>query len=68
MKRYQDSTPRAVAAIAALVMTVLTFGLAIVVPAALAPGGEEQTRTARVVAPAAKEHVTVATIDVQPGS
>lgn len=56
MKRYEPSTPRAAAAIAALAMTVITFGLAIVVPAALAPDGEQHTVTARLV-PAAFERV-----------
>src|SRR5580765_1114571 len=35
MKRFEPSTPRAAAVVAALTMTLITFGLAIVAPAAL---------------------------------
>jgi hypothetical protein len=65
MRRYEPSTPRAAAAIAALAMTVITFGLAVVVPAALAPDGEQHTATARIV-PVAIDRVAVAEIAFVP--
>lgn len=41
MKRFEPSTPRAAAAVAALAMTLITFGLAIVVPATIEAGGDD---------------------------
>jgi len=40
MNRYQSSTPRVPAAVAAIVMTLITFGVTILVPAMIESGGE----------------------------
>jgi hypothetical protein len=39
MTHYEPSTPRAACAIAAVAMTVLTLGMAVVLPASSDPGG-----------------------------
>ncbi len=67
MKRFQPSTPRAAAAITALAMTLITFGLAIVVPATLETGGGgNRAQATNAVPPAAIEHVVVAAnVDLQ---
>lgn len=67
MNRFQSSTPRAAFGIAAVAMTVVTFGLLVVVPATI-DSGSEDVRTqaaAKLVTPAATEVVTIPTrIDV----
>ncbi len=64
MKRYQSSTPRAAAAIAAVAMTVITFAIAIVVPAMLLPGDEVQrVQATHEVFPAAIDRIGVAAND-----
>jgi hypothetical protein len=57
MNRYQPKAPRAAFGIAAVAMTVLTLGLAVVVPAKLAPEGQSAATllAARSKAPAATE-------------
>lgn len=61
MKRFQHSTPRAAAAVAALAMTLITFGLAIVLPATLANDGNgDRAQAANAVSPAAIDRVLVA--------
>jgi hypothetical protein len=66
MNRFQSSTPRAAFGIAAVAMTVVTFGLLVVVPATIDSGGENvrTQASAKLVAPAATEVVmTPARID-----
>lgn len=55
MNRFQSSTPRAAFGIAAVAMTVVTFGLLVVVPATIESGSEDvRTQTsAKLVTPAA---------------
>jgi len=56
MNRFRSSTPRAISAIAAVVMTVITFGLFVIVPATIQPDGEYgRAQAANVVTPAAAE-------------
>ena len=67
MNRFQSSTPRAAFGIAAVAMTVVTFGLLIVVPATIDAGREDvrAQAAAKLVTPAATEVVTIPTrIDV----
>ena len=67
MNSYQPKAPRAAFGIAAVVMTAFTLGLAVVVPAKLAPEGHEAAMqlAARTKAPAATEVLIVpARIDV----
>jgi len=50
MKQYKPSTPRTAVAVAALVMTVVTFGLVVVLPATMVAGTDEvRAQTAVVV-------------------
>jgi hypothetical protein len=63
MNRFESATPRVALAIAAVAMTVVTFGLLVVVPATIESGGQE-VRTqaaAKVVTPAATEVVIIST-------
>ena len=61
MNRYQPNTPRAMLGIAAIAMAVLTLGLAVVVPAKLAPAGQDGATllTAKSKAPTAIEVLIV---------
>jgi hypothetical protein len=67
VNRFESSTPRVALAIAAVAMTVVTFGLFVVVPATI-EFGTEDVRTqaaAKVVTLAATEVVIIPTrIDV----
>ena len=70
MKRFEPSTPRAAAIVAALAMTLITFSLAIVAPATLdANGNGDRAQATNAVAPAASDRVLVAaSLDVhRPG-
>jgi hypothetical protein len=70
MKRFEPSTPRAAAVVAALAMTLMTFGLAIVAPATLdANGNGDRAQATHAVSPAASDRVRVAArIDIhRPG-
>jgi len=70
MKRFEPSTPHAAAVVAALAMTLITFGLAIVAPAMLdAAGNGYRVAQANAVLPAASDRVLVAaSVDVhRPG-
>ena len=59
MNRFQSSTPRLVIGLTAVAMTVITFGLFVVVPATIESGSvDARTQAARVVAPAATAVVT----------
>jgi hypothetical protein len=63
MNRFQSSTPRVALGIAAVAMTVVTFGLLVVVPATI-DSGSEDVRTqaaAKLVTPAAAEVARVPT-------
>ena len=61
MKRFEPSTPRAAAVVAALAMTLITFGLAIVVPATLdADGNGDRAQATNAASPAANERALVA--------
>jgi hypothetical protein len=63
MNRFQSSTPRVALGIAAVAMTVVTFGLLVVVPATI-DSGSEDVRTqaaAKLVTPAAAEVVMIPT-------
>jgi hypothetical protein len=61
MNRYQSSTPRAAAAVAAVVMTLITFGLAILVPAMIESGGEGiRARAAYALPPKTSDRVVIA--------
>ena len=62
MNRFQSSTPRVAFGIAAVAMTVITFGLLILVPATIESGGEagHAQAAAKSVAPAATEVATIA--------
>ncbi len=61
MKRFEPSTPRAAAVVAALAMTLITFGLAIVVPATLdADGNGDRAQATNAVTPAPTDRVLVA--------
>jgi hypothetical protein len=55
MNRFQSSTPRAAFGIAAVAMTVVTFGLLVVVPATIESGSEDvrTQASAKLVTPAA---------------
>ena len=67
MYRYQPSTPRAAIGLAALAMTVLTIGIAVVLPSEMQSGGENVATytAASAVAPAPIEVAIVpARIDV----
>lgn len=67
MERYQSSTPRVGAAIAAVAMSLITFALAIVVPAVLVPGDESRRVQATYeLSPAAIDRIsTAATNDLR---
>jgi hypothetical protein len=67
MKRFHPSTPRAAAAIAALAMTLITFGLAIVVPATFdADGIGDRAQASNAVSPTADARVlVVANVDIR---
>ena len=58
MKRFEPSTPRAAAVVAALAMTLITFSLAIVAPATLDANGNGDR--AQATNAAANDHVLVA--------
>jgi hypothetical protein len=61
MKRFEPSTPRAAAAVAAVAMTLITFGLLIVVPAMLETDGNGgRAQATNAVSPAAIDRVLVA--------
>lgn len=61
MNRFKPSTPRVATAIAAVVMTVITFGLFIVVPATIGSDGQSaRTQAANGVPPAAIDRVIIA--------
>jgi hypothetical protein len=67
MNRFQSSTPRVALGIAAVAMTVVTFGLLVIVPATIEFGTEDirTQATAKLVTPAVTEVVTIPTrIDV----
>jgi hypothetical protein len=67
MNRFQSSTPRAALGIAAVAMTVVTFGLLVIVPATIESGSEDvrTQASAKLVMPAAAEAVIIPTrIDV----
>jgi hypothetical protein len=50
MKQYKSSTPRAAFAIAALVMSIITFGLVVVLPATINSGNSDaRTQTGTMV-------------------
>jgi hypothetical protein len=49
MKQYKPSTPRTAVAFAALVMTLVTFGLVVVVPATMLAGTDDVRAQAAVV-------------------
>ena len=69
MNRFQSSTPRAALGIAAVAMTVVTFGLLVVVPATIDSGSGDvrPQASAKLVTPAATEIVIIpARIDVVP--
>ena len=51
MKRYNMKIPRRALGIAAVVMTALTLGLAIVVPAIAGVGGDDQAMAASKTVP-----------------
>ena len=55
MNRFQSSTPRAAFGIAAVAMTVVTFGLLVAVPATIESGSEDvrTPASAKLVTPAA---------------
>ena len=59
MNRYQPKAPRAAFGIAAIAMTVLTLGLAVVVPAKLAPAGPEASTLLAVKSKAPATEVTI---------
>jgi hypothetical protein len=49
MKEYKPSTPRAAIAIAALVMSIITFGLVVVVPATInSDSGDTRAQAATI--------------------
>ena len=60
MNRYQSSTPRVAAAIAAVAMTLVTIGVAIVVPATIESGGEGMRAQAMNVPQSGTNRVVVA--------
>ena len=60
MNRYQSSTPRVAAAIAAVAMTLVTIGVAIVVPATIESGGEGMRAQAMNVPSSATDRIVVA--------
>ena len=71
MNRFQSSTPRLALGIAAMAMTVVTFGLFVVVPATIDSGSEDvRTQAAtKLVTPAATEIVIIpARIDIVSGN
>ena len=49
MKRYKTSTPRAAVAVAAVAMTVITLGLAVVVPATIEHSSDTLAQASTVV-------------------
>ena len=55
MYRYETTTPRVALGLAALAMTALTLGVAIVAPTMSAPEPEVATLAARGIAPAVTE-------------
>ena len=63
MNRFESSTPRVALAIAAVAMTVVTFGLLVVVPATIESGSEnDRTQaSAKVVRPAVTTVVMIRT-------
>ena len=48
MKRYRSSTPRAIAMLAAVGMTVITLGLTVVAPAMMTPGIDSRVQAGSV--------------------
>jgi hypothetical protein len=66
--RYQASTPRVAAAIAAIVMTLITFGVTILVPAMIESGGDGiRTQAAYALPPDSIDRIVIAA-DVEFGS
>jgi len=64
MNRYQSSTPRVAAAVAAIVMTLITFGVTILVPAMIESGGGGiRTQAAYALPPNSIDHIVIA-VDV----
>lgn len=60
MKSFEPSTPRAAAVVAALAMTLITFGLAIVVPATFdGIGNGDGAQATNAVSPAPTERALV---------
>jgi len=58
--RFQSSTPRAAIGVAAVAMTVVTFGLLILVPATIESGsGDVGTQASTSAAPLAVEVVVI---------
>ncbi len=49
MKQYKPSTPRTAFAVAALVMTTITFALVVVLPATMISGADDVRAQAEVV-------------------
>ena len=60
MNRYPSSTPRAACGLAAIVMTALTLGVAVILPATMTSGSQRAgTVAAKGGAPAAAEVAVV---------
>jgi hypothetical protein len=67
MNRYQSQTPRVAATIAAVAMTLVTIGVAIVVPATLESGGDGvRAQATNVIQPAAIANIA-GNVDVRYG-
>jgi hypothetical protein len=61
MNSYQSSTPRLAAAVAAIVMTLITFGVTILVPAMIESGGEGiRTQAAYALPPNSIDRIVIA--------
>ena len=61
MNRYQSPTPRVAAAVAAIVMTLITFGVTILVPAMIESGGEGiRTQAAYALPPNSIDRIIIA--------
>ncbi len=61
MNRYQSSTPRVAAAVAAIVMTLITFCVTILVPAMIESGGESiRTQAAYALPPDSIDRIVIA--------
>lgn len=61
MNRFESSTPRVATAIASVFMTAITFGLLVLVPAALESGGEGmRAQATNGIPPSATERIVIA--------